>query len=98
MPLTSKQARQLRGLAHPLQPVVQVGDKGVTQAVINKVDTELENHELIKVKIAADRDEVKAAAIALCQATGAELAGSVGKVVMLYRRRKEGEPTIQLEK
>ena len=60
MPLTSKQARQLRGLAHHLQPVVLVGDKGVTEAVIDKVDVELENHELIKVRVAADRDAVKA--------------------------------------
>jgi RNA-binding protein len=98
MPLTSKQTRQLRGLAHHLQPVVQVGDKGITEAVIEKVVTELENHELIKVKVAADRDEVKAAGEALCEATGAELAGSIGKVLMLYRRRKNGKPTIQLEK
>ena len=98
MPLSSKQARQLRGLAHHLSPVVLVGDKGVTEAVIDKVDVELENHELIKVKVAADRDEVKAAGVTLCEATGAELAGSIGKVLMLYRRRKEGKPTIQLVK
>ncbi len=98
MPLSSKQAKQLRAMAHHLKPVVLVGDKGVTEAVIDKVDVELENHELIKVKVAADRDEVKAAATALCEATGADLAGSIGKVLMLYRRRKEGKPTIQLER
>jgi RNA-binding protein len=96
MPLNSKQTRQLRGLAHHIQPVVLIGDKGVTEAVIDKVHTELENHELIKVKVAADRDEVKAAGQALCEATGAELAGAIGKTLMLYRRRKEGKPTIQL--
>jgi len=96
MSLTSKQARQLRALAHDLKPVVLVGDKGVTAEVIDKVDTELENHELIKVRVAADRDEVKAAGQRLCQATGAELAGSIGKVLMLYRRRREGKPTIRL--
>ena len=98
MPLTSKQARQLRGLAHHLQPVVLVGDKGVTEAVIDQVDVKLENHELIKVRVAADRDDVKAAGVQLCERTGAELAGSIGKVLVLYRRRKEGKPLIQLVK
>jgi len=98
MPLSSKQSRQLRGLAHHLQPVVQVGDKGVTESLIEKVEFELENHELIKVKVAADRDVVKATGQALCEATGADLAGSIGKTLMLYRRRKEGKPTIQLVK
>mgnify|MGYP000332855813 CR=1 FL=1 len=97
MPLSSKQARQLRAMAHALKPVVLVGDKGVTPEVIAKVGDELENHELIKVRVAADRDEVKAAGVTLCQATGAELAGSVGKVLMLYRRRREGKPTIRLD-
>jgi RNA-binding protein len=96
MPLSSKQARHLRALAHDLKPVVLVGDKGVSDAVVDKVDTELENHELIKVRVAADRDEVKQAGTLLCERTGAELAGSIGKVLMLYRRRREGKPTIVL--
>jgi len=97
MALSSKQARQLKGMAHALKPVVLVGDKGVTDAVIAKIEDELENHELIKVKIAADRDEVKEAGVRICSATGAELAGSIGKVLMLYRRRREGKPTIRLD-
>jgi len=96
MPLTGKQARQLRAMAHDLKPVVLVGDNGVTTAVVDKVDTELENHELIKVRVAADRDAVKAAGEALCKATEAEQAGRIGKVLILYRRRREGKPTIQL--
>ena len=96
MALSGKEARYLRGLAHHLQPVVLIGDKGVTDSVIAKVDAELENHELIKVRVAADRDEVKAAGAAIIDKTGADLAGKVGKVLMLYRRRREGKPTIRL--
>ena len=96
MPLSSKQTRQLRGLAHHLQPVVLVGDKGITEALIEKVEIELENHELIKVRVAADRDAVKQAGTTLCEATGAELAGTIGKMLMLYRKRRDGKPTIQL--
>jgi RNA-binding protein len=98
MPLSSKQTRQLRGLAHHLNPVVMIGDKGITDSVIEKVKVELENHELIKVRVSAERDEVKAAGVSLCEATGAELAGSIGKMLMLYRRRRDGKPTIVLIK
>ena len=55
MPLTPRQSRQLRALAHDLDPVVRVGGAGVTDAVIDKTDKELEIHELLKVKIDADR-------------------------------------------
>ena len=51
MALTGKQRRYLRGLAHHLKPVVLTGASGVTEQVLTKVATELENHELIKVKV-----------------------------------------------
>jgi RNA-binding protein len=95
MALTSKQARHLRSLAHHLDPVVHVGDRGVTEAVVAKVDTELDHHELIKVRIHEDRDGVREAAEALAEQTGAELAQVIGKIAVLYRRRRK-KPTIRL--
>jgi RNA-binding protein len=95
MPLTSKQARHLRALAHHLDPVVMVGDRGVTDAVVAKVDVELDNHELIKVRIHDDREGVRAAAAELAERTGAELAQIIGKIAVLYRRRKK-KPAIRL--
>lgn len=96
MALTGKQMRHLRGLAHHLNPVVLVGDSGLTDAVVAKVDDELENHELIKVRVAGDRDDVAAAGDLLVARTGAGLAGRIGKVLILYRRRRDGKPTIRL--
>lgn len=96
MPLTGAQRRQLRGLAHHLKPVVLVGEQGVSEAVLDKVEAELENHELIKVRVAADREEVDAAGERIVERTGADLAGRIGKVLMIYRRRREGRPTIRL--
>jgi RNA-binding protein len=93
--LTSRQARQLRALAHHLDPVVRVGSAGVTDAVIDKTDKELEIHELVKVRIDGDRDEVQADGDKLASATRAEIAQRIGKVVVLYRARKE-KPTIRL--
>jgi len=95
MPLTSRQARHLRALAHHLEPVVRVGAAGVSDAVVDKADKELEIHELIKVRIDADRATVKVDAVRLAAGTRAEIAQLIGKTVVLYRRRSE-KPTIVL--
>jgi len=96
--LTGKQRRHLRALAHHLEPVVRVGAAGVTAAVIAKTDVELENHELIKVKVGEgsplSRDE---AAPLLAEGTGAAIAQTVGRIIVLYRRRSK-KPTIRLPK
>lgn len=91
--LTSKQRQYLRGLAHPLAPVVRVGKAGVTESVIAETKKSLHSHELIKVRIEAD--DRKAAAEVLATATDAQIAGLVGKVAILYRAREE-EPEIEL--
>lgn len=96
MALTPRQVRHLRSLAHHLNPVVQIGAARVTPPVIEKVDAELDNHELIKVRIqGAERDELKDASEKLCDATGADLVQTIGRILVLYRRRKE-KPSIEL--
>ncbi len=95
-PLTGRQARYLRRLAHHLDPVVLVGDRGVSPQVIAATDAALEHHELIKVRVTgADRDEVRAAADALSDGTGAAVAQIIGKVIVLYRARSR-KPSIRL--
>jgi RNA-binding protein len=91
--LTSKQRQFLRGLAHPLAPVVRVGKAGVTESVIAETKKSLHSHELIKVRIEAD--DRKTAAETLATATDAQIAGIVGKVAILFRARDE-EPEIEL--
>ncbi len=95
MALSSKQTRHLRSLAHHLSPVVMVGDRGVTPAVIHKVDVELDNHELIKVRVAQDREGVRETAAALSSSARADVAQIIGKIVVLYRRRVK-KPVIRL--
>ena len=58
MPLSSNQKRYLRGIAHLLDPVIMVGQKGVTPALLKEFDGALAHHELVKVKLAdADRED-----------------------------------------
>jgi RNA-binding protein len=94
MPLTSRQRRNLRALAHPLDPVVLVGAQGCTPAVVKQVRAALEAHELIKVRFAEGIDARDLSAD-LATRSGAELAQVIGRVAVLYRRRKK-DPTIEI--
>lgn len=95
-PLTGKQKRHLRGLGHRLNPVVYVGQRGIGEAVMAKLNEELFNHELIKVKVSGDAPEgTKEAAAQLSKASGAELVQVIGRTVLLYKRRKS-DPEIEL--
>ena len=95
MPLTSKEKAYLRSLAHPLDPVVRIGKGGVSDSVVAETTRALESHELIKVRIEADdAASRKSLAIDLAEKAGAEVAGTVGKIAMLYRPREEN-PTIK---
>jgi RNA-binding protein len=94
--LTGKQRRQLRALGHHLDPVLQIGHEGVTDAVAKQADEQLEAHELIKVKVSENAPEDrKTTAGALAQRCHAHLAQVLGRTALLYRRRKEN-PRIKL--
>ena len=89
MPLTGKQRRQLRALGHHLDPVVLVGQSGVTEGLIAAVVQALHDHELIKVKINEGPEDRHEAAEKLAQGTGAELAQLIGRTVLLFKKRDE---------
>jgi RNA-binding protein len=94
--LTPKQRQFLKGLAHPLSPVVRVGRGGVTPAIVEETKKSILAHELIKVRFdLEDGSERREAAEELARATDAELAGTIGKLAILYRRRDE-KPKIKL--
>jgi RNA-binding protein len=94
MSLQAFQRKYLRSLAHPRKPVVQVGEDGVSDAVVRAVDAALLDHELVKVRLREPEDK-KASARELAQRSGAELCGLVGHTVILYRPHPE-TPTIEL--
>lgn len=88
--LTSAERRRLRGEAHRLKPVVHVGKDGLTEAVVSEVDSSLESHELIKVRVSGGRDEREAQARAVAESVGAALVATIGGVAILYRKQAEG--------
>jgi RNA-binding protein len=96
MPLTPKQRQYLKGLAHPLAPVVRTGRGRVSPQVVKETGISLQAHELIKVRIdghdSAARREL---ASGLAVASSAELVSVIGKTAILYRAR-ERKPKIKL--
>ncbi len=89
--LTGLQKRHLRGLAHPLKPLVQVGKNGLTDAVVEAVDQALDSHELIKVRVSDSSEGRKELALALAERSESHWVGTVGHVVTLYRRQDDPE-------
>ena len=92
--LAGFQKRHLRSLAQRLDPVVWVGDDGLTAGVLRALRKALAAHELVKVRMRAPADK-RAAAAELAQVTGAVLVGLIGHTVVLYRRNPEA-PKLEL--
>ena len=87
-PLTARESARLKARAHALEPVVQIGNSGVTDNLVAEVDRALTAHELIKVRIPLeDREEHATIGAELCARTGAAAVHLVGKVIILWRPR-----------
>jgi len=98
MPLSSNQKRFLRGIAHSLDPVILVGQKGVTPSLVKEFDGALAHHELVKVKLAdADRESRADSIEQLRESTKSELVQTIGRIACFYRRNPK-EPKIELPK
>lgn len=95
MNLNNKQKQHLKGLAHPLKPVVMLGNNGLTEGVLAEIEQALEHHELIKVKIAAEDRETKTLIVdAIVRETGACNVQVIGGTLILYRPSKERKITL----
>ena len=88
--LTSAERKALKAKAHKLEPVVQIGAKGVTDEVIAEIDRALCAHELIKIRAGSMERHARGEAFdAICTRTGAEGVQHVGKVFVLFRKKTD---------
>jgi len=84
--LTSRQKQYLKGLAHPLTPLVQIGKEELSPGVIESIKTELMHHELIKVKIGSNCGlEKKSSSKTIAEQTASSLVQLIGKTIVLYK-------------
>ena len=98
MPLSKAQIKFLRAKCHDLKPVIMLGQKGLTEAVLDELDKALDHHELVKIKLSVD-DRVARQQLSdeICQHSQAEAVQSIGKTLSIYRPNKK-KPVIQLPK
>ena len=85
-PLSSARRSTLRAEAHKLDPVVIIGDKGLTDEVVAEIDRSLKAHELIKVRaFTDDRAARRAWMEEICARLEAHAVQAIGKVLVIYR-------------
>jgi RNA-binding protein len=87
---SSRLRKALRAAGHHLDPVVQIGKEGVSDAVLRELDAQLAAHELVKVRVGTESPEDRfEAAGRLGGAIGAQVAQILGRTVLVYRRNPE---------
>ena len=90
--LDAAQRKALRARAHALHPLLLIGEKGLTDAIIAEIDRALAHHELIKVRAATlDREAREVALAAICERSGAQAVQHIGKMLVLYRQKPSAE-------
>jgi RNA-binding protein len=86
MQLTEKQRRHLKGMAHPLKPVILMGNAGLTEAVVAETQRALATHELIKVRLPGLERTARDQALAqLAEKTGSAMVTRIGHIAVLFR-------------
>jgi RNA-binding protein len=94
---SNKQKQFLKGLAHPMKPIVQLGSNGLTEGVVAEIDSALNHHELIKVKVPSDDREEKSLIMdAIVRETNAHKLQVIGHTLIIYRPSEDCK--IQLPK
>ena len=88
--LSPIERKKLKARAHALNPIIDLGSKGLTEAVIAEIGRALEAHELIKVRAGGmERDEREAAYAEICIRLAAQPVQHIGKVLVVYRKKPE---------
>lgn len=90
--LTTNQKKYLRGIAHGLNPMIIIGANGVTESLMAELESTLEHHEILKIKMAsADREDRKKIVDYILEQTGALLVQTIGKICVIYRQSEDTE-------
>ncbi|MEI7612092.1 MAG: ribosome assembly RNA-binding protein YhbY [Betaproteobacteria bacterium] len=94
--ITADQRRALRARAHALNPVVAISQNGLTESVLKEINTCLESHELIKIRVFNDEREVREQFLnSICEQLGAAPVQHIGKLLVIWRPAAEGKQVLK---
>jgi RNA-binding protein len=95
MALTSEKIKAFKRIGHNLKPVVTISENGLSESVQKELERALNDHELIKIKIACeDRSAKKELIKALCQTCQCQPIQAIGNIVLVFRACKEPNPKL----
>lgn len=93
--LSIQERKRLRQIGHALNPVVMIGDKGLSESVVEELSRALNDHELIKVKVVAEDRVARGALITeISEVSGAEVVQTIGKIALLYKKAEKQNPKL----
>lgn len=92
--ISQSERKRFRAIGHHLKPVVTIAGKGVTVSVLEEIDRALLDHELIKIRISADRDERKAIVQTVTETSKAEIVQQIGATALIYRPAEQPDPAL----
>ena len=87
--LTISERLALKGRAHALSPIVMIGNAGLTEAVLKEIAASLKIHELIKIKVMAERPQREEILTAICTQLNAAPVQHIGKILVVYQPNPE---------
>lgn len=86
------QLKFLRGIGHGLNPIVTIGQNGLSESVLEELETSLDHHELLKIKLTTiDRAERKELINQIITQTNSELVQAIGKICLIFRAADASE-------
>ena len=85
--MNSEKKKQLKTQAHLLKPVIMVGQAGLTESVLKEIEITLDTHELIKIKIRAEKEDRNQICNQIIAESKAELIQSIGQIIVIYRKK-----------
>lgn len=85
----------MRGLGHHLNPVVSIGNNGLTEQVMKEIELALNAHELIKIKVSGDDRALRIKMLEdICEKSGAAAVHHIGKQLVIYRKSEKSKITL----
>ncbi len=95
MSLSGKQKNYLRGLAHNINPIITIGNNGLSEAVLSELENALDHHELLKIKLPASDKTLRTSLVAtICVKTNSTPVQMIGRVSVVYRQSADARITL----
>ena len=99
LPLSSADRKELKALAHHLDPVVMIGDKGLSQSVLSEIGAALKSHALIKIRVSGDDREARMDMLStICSQLACEKVQAIGKLLVVYKPKSIVSPKEHIPK